>query len=131
MKYKIYINISIFFIASVIGAISTVTAQAPGTSYGQVLSTGIQDISAIAALFGTDMCADHLLNVVNRGYLYGAVTAISMFGSLGSVKAALYVVLPSRWLHNIGMINAGPLLTKFNAQNAKPLLYQISVAAES
>ncbi|KAH8551871.1 hypothetical protein BGW37DRAFT_557101 [Umbelopsis sp. PMI_123] len=93
------------------------------TSFGNVLSGGIQDISAIAALFGTELCSNHLINAMSSGYLYSAVSGISMFGSLGLIKAATEVVLPQTWLLKIGMQSSNKVLALSSSeQNSLTML---------
>ncbi|KAJ2956895.1 hypothetical protein NQZ79_g7307 [Umbelopsis isabellina] len=78
-------------------------------NYGSVLTSGIQDISAVAALLGTDACAQHVADGLVNGYLYPAASGLSMFGSLGLVKAAASYIISSDWLKNMGMEPIGTL----------------------
>jgi hypothetical protein len=80
---------------------------AAATTYGEALSSGIQDISAVATLFGTEACAAHLLSSISKGYIYASVSMLSMFGSLAAVKASAYLILPAEWLKNAGMTDCG------------------------
>ena len=54
---------------------------------GSTLTGGIQDISAILPLLGTEQCSHHVGSALTRGYLYAAATPMSIFGSLGVVSA--------------------------------------------
>ena len=54
---------------------------------GSTLTGGIQDISAILPLLGTEQCSDQVSSALTRGYLYAAATPMSIFGSLGVVSA--------------------------------------------
>ncbi|CAO3693142.1 unnamed protein product [Umbelopsis ramanniana] len=90
-------------VVCLIGSVPKVAA----TSYGEALSSGIQDISAVATLFGTEACAAHLLSSMSKGYMYAAVSMVSMFGSLAGVKSTAYLVVPAEWLKNAGMTDCG------------------------
>jgi hypothetical protein len=65
------------------------------TSFGSTISGGIQDISALLPLLGTEQCEKHIGSSLNNGFLYAAVTPLSIFGSLGAVKAAFAIGLAS------------------------------------
>ena len=54
---------------------------------GSTLTGGIQDIAAILPLLGTEQCSDQVSPALTRGYLYAAATPMSIFGSLGMVRA--------------------------------------------
>ncbi|KAJ7649085.1 hypothetical protein DFH06DRAFT_1135337 [Mycena polygramma] len=81
-------------------------------SFGTTVSSGIQDLSAILSLLGTEQCETHVGSALRGdergGYLYAAITPISIFGSLGPAKAALsimFVNIPfvgSKTLQNMG-----------------------------
>lgn len=90
-------------VVCLIGSVPKVAA----TSYGEALSSGIQDISAVATLFGTEACAAHLLSSMSKGYMYAAVSMVSMFGSLAGVKSTAYLIVPAEWLKNAGMTDCG------------------------
>ncbi|KAJ7926395.1 hypothetical protein B0H13DRAFT_1599518, partial [Mycena leptocephala] len=66
-------------------------------SFGTTVSSGIQDISAILSLFGTEQCELHVGSALRGGgrggYLYAAITPVSIFGSLGAAKAAFTIML--------------------------------------
>ena len=68
----------------------TLHREAMSSNDGGIFSTlagGIQDISAILPLLGTEQCAEQVSSSLTRGYLYAAATPISIFGSLGVVSA--------------------------------------------
>ena len=58
-----------------------------GGGIGSTLTGGIQDLSAILPLLGTEQCAIHVSSALTRGYLYAASAPMSIFGSLGVVSA--------------------------------------------
>ena len=58
-----------------------------GGGIGSTLTTGIQDIAAILPLLGTEQCSAQVSSALTRGYLYAAATPMSIFGSLGVVRA--------------------------------------------
>lgn len=81
-----------FFVDDSMSNASSVTSTVTG---------GIQEISALLPLLGTDQCEEHTGSALGKGYLYSGVTPISIFGSLGIIKAgfnilAAGIVIPSR-----------------------------------
>ncbi|KAF8802589.1 hypothetical protein BYT27DRAFT_7067272, partial [Phlegmacium glaucopus] len=54
---------------------------------GSTLTGGIQDIAALLPLLGTEQCEIQVSSALTRGYLYAAATPLSIFGSLGMVRA--------------------------------------------
>jgi hypothetical protein len=75
---------------------------------GGTLTNGIQDISALLPLLGTEHCEDldHISSALKKGYLYAAATPISIFGSLGAVPASFKTLVAStytpRWNFDCG-----------------------------
>ncbi|KAL0569964.1 hypothetical protein V5O48_011996 [Marasmius crinis-equi] len=77
---------------------------------GQTIAKGIQDIAALLPLLGTEQCERHVGAALESGYIYAAATPLSIFGSLGIVKAAFATYLASvtkgfhggKWFHNAG-----------------------------
>ncbi|KAJ7020755.1 hypothetical protein C8F04DRAFT_1241770 [Mycena alexandri] len=65
------------------------------TNDGASLVSGIQDISAFLPIIGTDQCERHVGEALDGGYLYAAATPLSMFGSLGIVKASTAILVAS------------------------------------
>jgi hypothetical protein len=63
------------------------------TDFGTVLTTGIQDISAIAAVFGTEL-VERQCNRTLKGLQYPVFATMGMFGSLGYAKWTLQTLLP-------------------------------------
>ena len=64
-------------------------------SFGDTLSGGVQDISALLPLLGTAQCEKHVESSLQRGFLYAAAAPISIFGSLGLVQAGFSIGLAS------------------------------------
>src|ERR1700749_3579471 len=64
-----------------------------GTSFGGTLTGGIQDISALLPLLGTEECEEHVSSALTYGYLYAAASPISLFGSLGITRAGFKVLM--------------------------------------
>ncbi|KAJ7584233.1 hypothetical protein C8J56DRAFT_1028155 [Mycena floridula] len=62
---------------------------------GNTLATGIQDISAFLPVIGTEQCERHVGAALDGGFLYAAATPLSLFGSLGIVKAGVAVLCAS------------------------------------
>ncbi|KIJ27025.1 hypothetical protein M422DRAFT_260680 [Sphaerobolus stellatus SS14] len=71
------------------------------SSFGGTLTGGIQDISSLLPLLGTEQCEDHLCSALEKGALYAGATSLSIFGSLGMARGGLKVFLAgleiSRW----------------------------------
>ncbi|KAJ7026346.1 hypothetical protein C8F04DRAFT_966451, partial [Mycena alexandri] len=90
------------------------------SSFGATFSSGIQDISAILSLFGTEECELHVGSALRGGgrggYLYAAITPVSIFGSLGPAKAAVSIMFASvpfvgaRTLRHLGFEAKGDAL---------------------
>ena len=70
-------------------------------SYGETITGGIQDISALLPLLGTEQCESHVGSALSDGYLFAAATPLSIFGTLGLVnagfKAAIATIDIPRW----------------------------------
>ena len=65
------------------------------TDFGRTLTGGIQDISAFLPLLGTEQCEKHVGSALEDGFLYAAATPLSLFGSLGIVRAGISVLVAS------------------------------------
>ncbi|KAK7033933.1 hypothetical protein VNI00_012557 [Paramarasmius palmivorus] len=84
-------------------------------SFGDTLSSGIQDVAALLPLLGTEQCERHVGSALEKGYLYAAASALSLFGSLGIVKATFaaflavitYPFYGGRWLGDAGFATPG------------------------
>jgi hypothetical protein len=62
---------------------------------GASLVSGIQDMSAFLPLIGTQQCERHVGEALDGGFLYAAATPLSLFGSLGIVKAGAAILCAS------------------------------------
>ncbi|KAL0571430.1 AAA ATPase cdc48 [Marasmius crinis-equi] len=84
-------------------------------TFGDTISNGIQDISALLPLLGTEQCERHVGAALEKGYLYAAATPLSIFGSLGIVKTAFATFLGTMtspfnggsWLDDAGFGTTG------------------------
>ncbi|KJA18116.1 hypothetical protein HYPSUDRAFT_205614 [Hypholoma sublateritium FD-334 SS-4] len=65
------------------------------SSFSGIITGGIQDISALLPLLGTEQCEKHVGSALDRGFLYSSVTPISIFGSIGIVRAAFNILIAS------------------------------------
>ncbi|KAJ7854007.1 hypothetical protein B0H13DRAFT_1642592, partial [Mycena leptocephala] len=68
------------------------SSNAP-SSFGTTLSSGIQDVSAILSLLGTEQCERQAGSALDGGYLNAAITPVSIFGSLGPAKTAFGIMV--------------------------------------
>ncbi|KAF7372551.1 hypothetical protein MVEN_00117500 [Mycena venus] len=62
---------------------------------GTSLVGGIQDISAFLPIIGTEQCERHVGEALAGGFFYAAATPLSLFGSLGIVKAGVAIFCAS------------------------------------
>jgi uncharacterized membrane protein (DUF2068 family) len=70
------------------------------TTPGTTLVSGIQDISGFLPIIGTEQCEKYVGEALERGFLAAAATPLSMFGTIGIVKAtaAIFITsVSSRW----------------------------------
>jgi hypothetical protein len=76
-----------------------------------VATAGIQDVSALLPLLGTEQCEKLVTSALQRGFLYAAAAPMSIFGSIGIVKAGFVVLWASidsqRFTGPISLRNAG------------------------
>jgi hypothetical protein len=68
-------------------------SAAASTIASITLTSGIQDISALLPLLGTEQCERHIGSALTKGYLYAAATPMSIFGSLGMATAGFKTCL--------------------------------------
>jgi hypothetical protein len=87
---------------------------------GNTLTGGIQDISALLPLLGTEQCESHIGSALSEGWLYVAATPMSIFGSLGMARAGFktlvagwtsWRILGSRKLKDTGFSPSGSNLS--------------------
>ena len=64
-----------------------------GSSIGGTITNGIQDLSALLPLLGTEQCENHIGSALTDGFLYAAATPMSIFGSLGVARAGFKTLL--------------------------------------
>src|SRR6201986_4758531 len=81
-------------------------ASDTSSSFGGTLTAGIQDISALLPLLGTEQCEDHVSSALTKGYLYASATPMSIFGSLGMAKAGFKTLVASINIPRFGFIGA-------------------------
>ncbi|KDR69088.1 hypothetical protein GALMADRAFT_30081, partial [Galerina marginata CBS 339.88] len=67
--------------------------SSPPQNVGGTLTGGIQDISALLPLIGTEQCEKHVGSALEGGYLYAAAAPLSLFGSLGIVKVGISILI--------------------------------------
>ncbi|KAJ8656445.1 hypothetical protein O0I10_007768 [Lichtheimia ornata] len=91
LTYKLLQPWPLFTLLLLVGVILPGVVAAE--DFGSILTSGIQDISAIAAIFGTDL-VEKKCNLTLQGLQYPVFATIGMFGSLGYAKWALQTILP-------------------------------------
>ncbi|RCH97851.1 hypothetical protein CU097_014060 [Rhizopus azygosporus] len=90
-------------------------------SFGSVFASGIQDVAAVAAVLGTDICDINAGLALTRGYLFPAACGMSMFGVLGLAKNMLKSFLPLRIAKNLGI-----KIEKFDTYKIDKAIYNIA-----
>ncbi|KAG6816679.1 hypothetical protein H0H87_003930 [Tephrocybe sp. NHM501043] len=88
---------------------SFIVDMAETAGFGGTLTSGIQEISAILPLLGTAECEEHVGSALSHGYLYAAATPMSVFGTLGVVKAGVKALMTSVSFPRLGMMGAKKL----------------------
>ncbi|RCH97853.1 hypothetical protein CU097_014765 [Rhizopus azygosporus] len=78
-------------------------ADSNSTSFGSVFASGIQDVAAVAAVLGTDICDINAGLALTRGYLFPAACGMSMFGILGLARHILKSFLPQSTAKNLSI----------------------------
>ncbi|CEG78112.1 hypothetical protein RMATCC62417_12765 [Rhizopus microsporus] len=78
-------------------------ADSNSTSFGSVFASGIQDVAAVAAVLGTDICDTNAGLALTKGYLFPVACGMSMFGVLGLAKHVLKSFLPLHVAKNLGI----------------------------
>lgn len=79
------------------------------SNFSGTITGGIQDISALLPLLGTEQCEKHVGSSLDRGFLYSSVTPISIFGSLGIVRAAFNILVASLSIPQYRLLGAKKL----------------------
>lgn len=69
-------------------------ADSSSTSFDSVFASGIQDVAAVPAVLGTDICNKNVGLLLTKRYLFPAACGLSMFGVLGLAKHILKLFLP-------------------------------------
>lgn len=64
-------------------------------AFGSTITGGIQDVSALLPLLGTEQCEDHVGSALVNGFLYASAAPLSIFGSLGIVRAGFKALAAS------------------------------------
>ncbi|KAF5354501.1 hypothetical protein D9758_012402 [Tetrapyrgos nigripes] len=67
-------------------------------NFRNTITDGIQEISALLPLLGTEQCEEHISSGLTRGYFYVAATPLSIFSSLGLAKAAFKTLVASIYI---------------------------------
>ena len=86
------------------------SCSVPTTTFSGTLTGGVQDVSALLPLLGTEQCEEHVSSALTNGYLYAAASPMSLFGSLGLARAGFKTLLASvnfsirKWNFNGAMI---------------------------
>ncbi|KAJ7912180.1 hypothetical protein B0H13DRAFT_1613854 [Mycena leptocephala] len=104
---------------------------------GDTLTGGIQDVSALLPLIGTEQCELHTGSALEGGYLYAAATPLSIFGSLGIVKMSFSTLLctttwpfnGAKWLRDIGLQSTGSVSSLAGLNRERP--GQVQYVAEA
>jgi uncharacterized membrane protein YiaA len=55
-------------------------------SFGSVFASGIQDVTIVLGILGTEMCDGNAALTLSKGYLFPAACGMSLFGVLGLSK---------------------------------------------
>ncbi|KAK7023530.1 hypothetical protein VNI00_016681 [Paramarasmius palmivorus] len=85
-------------------------------NFGGVLSGGIQDVSALLPLLGTEQCEQQVGSALEKGWLCASATILSLFGCLGIARVggttllATLIVGPfygAKWLSDAGFSTFG------------------------
>ncbi|KAK7023531.1 hypothetical protein VNI00_016682 [Paramarasmius palmivorus] len=92
------------------------TCQDKPDNFGGVLSGGIQNVSALLPLLGTEQCERHTGSALEKGWLYASATVLSLFGCLGIAKVGVATLLATlvigpfygmKWLSDAGFSTRG------------------------
>ncbi|KAI8578926.1 hypothetical protein K450DRAFT_288725 [Umbelopsis ramanniana AG] len=83
-------------------------------SFVSTLTNGIQDVSAFAAVFATDLVEKQMGRSDSSGFLYASACGMSMFGSLGTAKWGLMSLLPNKWMKTAMLADDTNFLWKYS-----------------
>ncbi|KDR69084.1 hypothetical protein GALMADRAFT_30321, partial [Galerina marginata CBS 339.88] len=86
----------------------------PTQNVGGTLTNGIQDISALLPLIGTEQCEKHVGSALEGGYLYAAAAPLSIFGSLGIVKVGISILISTISIPKISFSYRKPFSIKLS-----------------
>jgi hypothetical protein len=75
-----------------------------------VWAGGIQDISVIATVLGTELCENHLDNILDHGYIYGSAVSLSMFGILSVSKWGIKIALGKSYCKRLHLEESGDVM---------------------
>ena len=78
-------------------------------SYGATLTSGIQDISSLLPILGTEQCDDLAGSALSDGFLFAAATTLSIFGTLGLAMAGFKAAFASIVIPSWGFLGAEKL----------------------
>lgn len=76
-----------------------------GFAFSDTITGGIQDVSALLSLLGTEQCEGHVGSALVDGYIYAAVASLSLFGSLGLARAGFKALAASIVIVSLGARN--------------------------
>ena len=76
-----------------IPTLSTLIGMSGEGTFSATLTGGVQNISGLLPLLGTQQCEDFVGSALTKGYLCAAATPMSIFGSLGMARAASKTIL--------------------------------------
>ncbi|ORE00675.1 hypothetical protein BCV72DRAFT_178344, partial [Rhizopus microsporus var. microsporus] len=91
------------------------------TSFGSFFASGIQDVAAVAAVLGTDICDTNAGLALTMGYMFPAACSMSMFGALGLAKRILKSFLPLHIAKNLGIE-----VEKFDTYKIDKAIYNVA-----
>ncbi|KAF8972285.1 hypothetical protein BDZ97DRAFT_1650151, partial [Flammula alnicola] len=76
------------------------------STVAETVTGGIQEISALLPLLGTEQCEEHTGSALGKGFCYTCVTPVSIFGSLGIVRAGFNIFLAGIAIPSWGILGA-------------------------
>ncbi|KAF9487832.1 hypothetical protein BDN71DRAFT_575024 [Pleurotus eryngii] len=91
------------------------------STFGGTVTDGIKDVTALLPLLGTEQCEEHVGSALVGGFLYAAVAPLSLFGSLGIVRAGVKALMAcirirtfmgAKLLRDAGFVPVGKALSQ-------------------